>query len=179
MGYEFFLSLIALILGGAWHYGSSGPAKRENFRQWLSEKTQQAKPLVARSAVRLLFICLLVGAAAITWSSAKEIYDFRTSAEPITRKEVFMLLLNTFNTLAYAGASLAFFMLSVAPFPKKRMPLILTEGEPVSFRLQGSTDAAELQRALGEGITVTVSIDASRKIKVTADNIDGISISCI
>jgi len=177
MSYEFFLSLVAVLVAGAWHYGSSGPDKRENFRRWLSEHTQRAKPVVASSALRLLFLCMLAGAATITWSSAKEIYDFRTSAEPITRKDVFMLILNTFNVIAYAGASGAFLLLAVAPFPKQRMPLILIEGKPVRIRLQGSTDAEALKNALQEGITVTVSIDSKRQVHIEAENLDGISLS--
>jgi|GEM_PF-1941852 len=177
MSYEFLLSMVAVLAAGAWHYGSSGPDKRENFRRWLSEHTRRAKPVVASSALRLLFLCMFAGAAAITWSSAKEIYDFRMSPEPISRKDVFMLILNTFNVIAYAGASGAFLLLTVAPFPKQRMPLILTEGKPVRIRLQGSTDAEALKQALHEGITVTVSIDSKRQVHIEADNLDGISLS--
>lgn len=177
MSYEFLLSMVAVIAAGAWHYGSSGPDKRENFRRWLSEHTKRAKPVVASSALRLLFLCMLAGAATITWSSAKEIYEFRVSAEPISRKDVFMLILNTFNVIAYAGASGAFLLLAVKPFPKQRMPLILTEGKPVRICLRGSTDAEALKKALHEGITVTVSIDIKRQVHIEADNLDGISLS--
>lgn len=177
MSYEFLLSMVAVLAAAAWHYGSSGPDKRENFRQWLSEHTRRAKPVFASSALRLLFLCMLAGAAAITWSSAKEIYEFRMSPEPIARKDVFMLILNTFNVIAYAGASGAFLLLTVAPLPKQRMPLILTEGKPLRIRLQGSTDAEALQRALRDGITVTVGIDSKRQVHIEMDNLDGISLS--
>lgn len=177
MSYEFLLSMVAVLAAGAWHYGSSGPDKRENFRRWLSEHTRRAKPVVASSALRLLFLCMLAGAATITWSSAKEIYEFRTSAEPIARKDVFMLILNTFNVIAYAGASGAFLLLAVAPLPKQRLPLILTEGKPVRIRLQGSTDAEALKKALHEGITVTVSVDSKRQVHIEADNLHGLSLS--
>ena len=99
------------------------------------------------------------------------------SPEPISRKDVFMLILNTFNVIAYAGASGAFLLLAVAPFPKQRMPLILIEGKPVRIRLQGSTDAEALKNALQEGITVTVSIDSKRQVHIEAENLDGISLS--
>lgn len=170
---EIFFGICGLVLA----YGVAGPQGRENFRQWFSEKAQQAKPVVTSSAVRLGFLVLFVGAAAITWSSAKEIYDFRVSSEPITRRDVFLLMLSTFNVLAYLSASLAFAALAANPFPKKRMPLILKEGEPVSFRLQGSTDAEALKKALNEGVTVTVSIDSKRQVHIEADNLDGISLS--
>ncbi|MDQ7987044.1 hypothetical protein QYS36_19060 [Pseudomonas sp. G34] len=177
MSYEFLLSMVAVLAAGAWHYGSSGPDKRENFRRWLSEHTRRAKPVIASSAIRLLFLCLLAGAAVIAWSAAKEIYEFRVSSEPITRRDVFRLILNTFNAIAYAGASVAFLLLAIAPLPKQRLPLILTEGKPVRIRLQGSTDAEALKKALHEGITVTVSIDSKRHVHIEADNLDGISLS--
>ena len=176
MGYEFLLSLLALIVGGAWHYGSSGPDKRENFRQWLSLHTQRAKPIAARSGLRLLFLIALIGSALISWSSAKEIYDFRVSMEPITRRDVFMLILSAFNLLVYLSASVALAALAANPFPRKRMPLILKEGEPVSFRLQGSADAEAFKKAISEGVTVTVSIDSERQVLITTDNLPELTI---
>lgn len=177
MGYEFLLSLLALIVGGAWHYGSSGPDKRENFRLWLSQLTQQAKPIAARSGLRFIFLIVFVGAAIIAWSSAKEIYDFRFSPEPITRRDVMMLILSAFNLLVYSSTSVVLATLAANPFPKKRVPLILKEGEPVSFRLQGSTDAEALKKALQEGVTVTFSIDSKRQVQIDTENLNGISLS--
>lgn len=165
------------LAGLAMMYGMADHQGRANLKSWIGGHVAPVKRHTPKILFRSLFLLLFAGSGAITWSSVKEIYEFLTSLAPMARKDVFMLIVNIFNALAYGSASFACFMLTFGKHPEKRLPLVLAENKPVSFRLQGSTGAEALKKALHEGITVTVSIDSKRQVHIEADNLDGISLS--
>lgn len=162
------------IAGLLWAYGSAGEERRANFRAWLAFHIARAKPHTANVLFRLMFLVLLLCTAAIVFGSAKEIYEFRTSVEPLSRREVFMLILNLFNAFAYGVASFACFMLAVGPRPKKTLPLALTEGQPLTLFLKCEAESAALYEALQNGISVRLGIDSNRKLQVETAGIDGV-----
>lgn len=155
-------------------YGSAGEERRANFRAWLAFHIARAKPHTANVLFRLMFLVLLLGTAAIVFSSVKEIYEFRTSVEPLSRREVFMLILNLFNAFAYSAASLAFLRLTFGPRPKKTVPLVLKEGQPLTLFLKCETESAALHEALHNGIEVRLGIDSNRELQVETIGIDGV-----
>lgn len=162
------------IAGLLWAYGSAGEERRANFRAWLAFHIARAKPHTANVLFRLMFLVLLLGTAAIVFGSVKEIYEFRTSVEPLSRREVFMLILNLFNAFAYGVASFACLMLTVGPRPKKTLPLALTEGQPLTLFLKCETESAALHEALQNGIEVRLGIDSNRELQVETIGIDGV-----
>lgn len=162
------------IAGLIWAYGSAGEERRANFRAWLAFHIAQAKPHTANALFRLMFLVLLLGTAAIVFGSVKEIYEFRTSVEPLSRREVFMLILNLFNAFAYGIASFACLMLAVGPRPKKTMPLVLTEGRPLTLFLKCEDESTAFEEALKNGISIRLGIDSNRELQVETAGIDGV-----
>lgn len=178
MAWETILAVIALLGSAAWTYGSASAERRANFKSWVTGHVERAKPVTAKAFLRLFFLLLLIIAGSVTWKSVSEVYDFVKSAEPITRPAVFMLLLSVFNALAYSAASFTCLLLLIKPLPKKKYPLVLTEGEPVRLTLRGDPDIAAFKDALRKGITVTVAIEDG-KLNIETENLDGISLSQI
>ncbi|EZH79870.1 hypothetical protein AU05_14905 [Ectopseudomonas composti] len=162
------------IAGLIWAYGSAGEERRANFRAWLAFHIARAKPHTANILFRLMFLVLLLGTAAIVFGSVKEIYEFRTSVEPLSRREVFMLILNLFNAFAYGAAFLACLRLTFGPRPKKTVPLVLKEGQPVTLFLKCEAESTALHEALQNGISVRLGIDSNRELQVETEGIDGV-----
>lgn len=166
-------ALIALA-GAAWTYGSAGDVRRANFSSWISGHFGRAKPIAAKLLIRTAMLGLGVVAGIIVWVSVREVYEFRTSLEPVTRRDVFHLLMNSFNLLAYASVCYACLLLLISPKRPRRIPLVITEGQPITFTLRGEPDIEVFKESIRRGITVKVEACDGR-LNVAAENIDGFS----
>lgn len=164
------------IAGLAWAYGSAGEERRANFRMWVAFHVARAKPHTAHLLLRFMFFVMLLGSAAIVFISIKDIYEFRTSVEPMSRGEVLMLILNLFNAFAYCISSLACLMLTIRPRQKKTRPVVLTEGQPLTLSIKCDADSDALHTALQKGLSVVVGIDSNRQFQVGTTGINGIHI---
>lgn len=164
---------VVAIAGAAWTYGSAGDVRRANFRAWVFAHLQRAKPVTVRffSKASLLGICVL--AAAIVWVSAREIFEFRTSLEPLTRRDVFQFLLNTFNVVSYTLLSFTCLLMLIKP-DRKKIPLVLTEGQDITVTLKGEPDIAAFTEAMRQGISVTVGV-RNGELHIEAQNLKGFS----
>jgi hypothetical protein len=162
------------LAGLAWAYGSAGELHRANFRQWVAGHFERAKPLSLKLLIRTGFVLTSVLTVAIVYFSAREIYDFQTSVEPLARKEVFKLLVSVFNLLAYSAASFALFLTLFKPVRPARVPLVLTEGQPITISLRGEPDIEAFKEAIKKGITMTIGVE-NGELYVDAQNLDGFS----
>jgi len=106
------------------------------------------------------------------WFSVSGIYEFRTSLEPVTRSDVFHFSMNAFNLLAYASVCYACFLLLISPKRPRKIPLQVTEGQPITFTLRGEPDIEAFKRSIEKGITVTIEA-RDGQLHVAAGNIDG------
>lgn len=168
------ITAFAAIAGLAWTYGSAGEARRADFRQWVAEHFERAKPLTLKLLTRLGLLLTFALTASIVYFSAREIYDFQTSVEPLARKDVFMLLLSAFNLLAYLAASFALFLTLFKPVRPAEVPLVLTEGQPITLSLRGEPDIEAFKEAMKKGITMTIGVE-NGELYIDAQNLDGFS----
>jgi len=119
----------------------------------------------------MLGIGILAGL--IVWASAREIFEFRTSLEPLTRRDVFQFLLNTFNVVSYTLLSFTCLLMLIKP-DRKKIPLVLTEGQDITVTLKGEPDIAAFTEAMRQGISVTVGV-RNGELHIEAQNLKGFS----
>lgn len=162
------------LAGLAWAYGSAGELHRANFKQWIAGHFERAKPLSLKLLIRAGLV--LTGALTLTivYFSGLEIYKFQTSLEPLARKEVFTLLVNVFNLLAYLAASFALLLTLFKPVRPAKVPLVLTEGQPITISLRGEPDIEAFKEAMKKGITMTIGVE-NGELYIDAQNLDGFS----
>ena len=163
---------LVAVAGAAWTYGAAGDARRANFRSWLLGHFGRAKPIAMKLLIRAAILGLGLVSGFIVWFSVSGIYEFRTSLEPITRGDVFHLLMNAFNLLAYGSACYACFLLLISPKRPRKIPLEITEGQPITFTLRGEPDGEALKDSIKKGITLTIEA-RDGQLHVSAGNIDG------
>lgn len=119
----------------------------------------------------MLGIGILAGL--IVWVSAREIFEFRMSLEPLTRRDVFQFLLNTFNVVSYTLLSFTCLLMLIKP-DRKKIPLVLAEGQDITVTLKGEPDIAAFSEAMRQGISVTVGV-RNGELHIEAQNLKGFS----
>ena len=164
---------VLAIAGAAWTYGSAGDVRRANFRAWLFAHLQRAKPITVKLFTKAAILAVGGLAGVIVWASAREIHEFRTSLEPMTRRDVFQFFLNTFNVVSYALLSFTCLFMLVKP-DRKKIPLVLTEGRDITVTLKGEPDIAAFTEAMRQGISVTVGV-RNGELHIEAQNLKGFS----
>lgn len=172
MAWEAITALVA-IAGAAWTYGSAGEVRRTNFRSWLSAHLQRATPVTVKLFSKIAILALGALAAGIVWASAREIFEFRMSLEPLTRRDIFQLLLNTFNVVSYTLLAFTCLLMLIKP-NRKKIPLVLTEGQDIQITLKGEPDFETFSEAMRQGISVTVGV-RNGELYIDAQNLEGFS----
>jgi|TARA_R100001143_G_scaffold61337_1_gene61915 hypothetical protein len=164
---------IVAVAGAAWTYGSAGDVRRANFRAWLLAHLQRAKPVTVKILAKAFIFGMGVLAGAIVWTSAREIFEFRTSLEPMTRRDVFQFLLSAFNLVCYAALCFTCVLFLIKP-DRKKIPLVLAEGQDITVTLKGEPDIAAFTEAMKQGISVTVGV-RNGELHIDAQNVKGFS----
>lgn len=168
------ITTFAAIAGLAWTYGSAGEIRRANFKQWVAEHFERAKPLTLKLLLRLGLVLTSALTVSIVYFSAREIYDFQASLEPLNRKDIFVLLVSVFNLIAYSGASFALLLALLKPVRPARVPIVLTEGQPITISLRGEPDIEAFKAAMKKGITLRIGVE-NGELFIDAQNLDGFS----
>lgn len=92
---------LAAVFGAIWLYGSSAEDSRTRFKSWIRGKVAATSPLLKRMLWRGIGWAAAVGCVAIVVYSSWRVYGFLHSTAPMSRHEVFNLLLNSFNGFMY------------------------------------------------------------------------------
>lgn len=169
-----FSGIVAIftILSFVLSYTGKEDEHRARFNAVVSAWFKGLAPAFKKACRFLFFFIACIGAAAVVIGSIKDIYAFTSSTEPLQRKEVFMLLLNSMNALVYAGAALAMFLVLVKPKRKEALSmgfLTLTrrEGEQIRMTIDpGVNTDALLQHLLRDGITLHVGELRGGKVRI-------------
>lgn len=164
---------VVAVAGAAWTYGSAGDIRRANFRAWLLAHLQRAKPVTVKILAKAFIFGMGILAGVIVWTSAREIFEFRTSLEPMTRRDVFQFLLSTFNLVCYGVLCLTCLLFLVKP-DRRKIPLVLAEGQDITLTLKGEPDIAAFTEAMRQGISVTVGV-RNGELHIDAQNLKGFS----
>jgi hypothetical protein len=82
-------------------------------------------------------------------------------------------LLNTFNVVSYTLLSFTCLLMLIKP-DRKKIPLVLTEGQDITVTLKGEPDIAAFNEAMKQGISVTVGV-RNGELHIDAQNLKGFS----
>ncbi|QJP10014.1 hypothetical protein [Pseudomonas multiresinivorans] len=150
---------LTAVVAALWAYGSGGEEKRSNFRSWAAGRMSAFAPAARRLTWGIIFGALTVAAGAIVISSGFAILEFLSRTGPISRGEIFNLVLNCFNAVMYLAGG-AGCMALLFEFPERKSDEgshVLSSGkdECIELLLQdvGDTEAL-LQQLRSTGITI-------------------------
>lgn len=149
---------------GLWllQYASTKPEHRQRFWALVADISKAAARRSKRLGLKLFFLAAVLGAFAVAFSSGMNVLEFVNAAEPVTRREIFRLVIDIFNTTVYgcvAGAAVAgFFIPSRAKQPAKELLVIHRCGETLRVLMAPGADTKELLAKLqNEGIDFNLS----------------------
>lgn len=93
--------VLAAIFATAWLYGSASEHKKARFKAWIAGTITQSTPLLKRILWASIGWAIFAGCILIVIYSSWSVYGFLKSTAPMSRIEVFHLLLNSFNGFMY------------------------------------------------------------------------------
>ncbi|WJN60910.1 hypothetical protein [Pseudomonas sp. SO81] len=168
------IQILLPIGGGLWIYGTASDHKRAQFRRWLSEKASASKPYIQRLLLRLGCGAVTVAAGWIVWDSIIGVIDFKSSAAPLSRRDVFLFVLNAFNGICYAVVTATFFGLTIRRNEESgesgRLVVTLNKREYLTLKIVEGADINGLIEALKRGEVCLQMVGTSRgKVKVRVD----------
>lgn len=169
-----FTVLFAMI-AGAWKYGSSEEVERTRFKNWALGKLSAAAPGARYALVKGVYIFVMLVSAAVVVNAVFSVTAFLTSDQPMQRQEVFFLIVQLFNGLAYGSAFFACLLLAVrkeglGTTKHQENLMLLAEGERLVFSIADGADLLTVARQLAEsGITITLAKLESGKASVVAE----------
>lgn len=145
------LTAVSLVLV----YGSSSDRKRSQFKKWLADAASATKPHLAKLLLRIACTGTTAVAGWICWESAEAVHAFSTSLEPMTRADVFHLLLNSFNAITYAVFTGIAAAVTIKPprLPEEngKLAISIKENESFSLCVAENADIEKLIEALKQG----------------------------
>ncbi|MFC4861211.1 hypothetical protein ACS8MQ_08735 [Pseudomonas sp. MAHUQ-62] len=102
------LAGLTATFGAIWLYGSSTEDSHTCFKDWIGGKVASTSPVLKRILLRSLGWAALLGCITITLSSAADVYRFIIKIEPMSRADVFNLVMDCFNSFMYPIVGAAF-----------------------------------------------------------------------
>lgn len=170
------------VFGAVWLYGTSSDRKKARFKEWLSGLVLASKPHLLQFLARGALLLIAVAAGVIVWGSAKDVYEFKTSLEPLTRPDVFKFLLNSFNALAYLLAGSVFLGMAFSrPNSKSdqgKLVITIKEQETFVLGIAEDADSGKLIEAIKLGQASFQVTSASRgRTKLVIDAPEGLRVN--
>jgi len=148
------LPVLFAMIAAAWTYGSSEEVKRARFKGWALGMLSAVAP-----GVNAVF----------------SVTAFLTSDQPMQRQEVFFLIVQLFNGLAYGSAFFACLLLTVrkeglGTRKHQENLMLMAEGERLILFIADGADLQTVACQLAEsGITVTLAKLESGKASVVVE----------
>lgn len=169
------LPTLFAMIAAAWTYGSSEEVKRARFKGWALGKLSAVAPGVRYVLVKSVYLFVMLVSAAVVVNAVFSVIAFLTSEHPMQRKEVFFLIVQSFNGLAYSSAFFASLLLAMrkegSDKKKHQENLILLEvDQRLVFYIAGGADLQTVAGQLMEGgIAITLTKVNSNHAAVLVD----------
>lgn len=146
---------------------------RRRFNQLAFGWAARLAPVAKLFGIRLLFLVLTIGTALIVWRSVCALDAFLVSTEPVTRPEIFQLLVNSFNAFCYAVGCIVCLSFTLH---RHRSPVVQScsghlmlgrkEGETIKLTLDADSVGDSSEGLAPCEITITVSEIRSGQVKL-------------
>lgn len=169
------LPVLFAMIAAAWTYGSSEEVKRARFKGWALGMLSAVAPGVRYVLVKSVYLFVMLVSAAVVVNAVFSVTAFLTSDQPMQRQEVFFLIVQLFNGLAYGSAFFACLLLTVrkeglGTRKHQENLMLMAEGERLILFIADGADLQTVACQLAEsGITVTLAKLESGKASVVVE----------